>query len=597
MKFPVLGLMFSTLFLGLSWSHPLVEFDKDTLVIDDFEDENFTSNLGPWTFAKDNWEMSDFSKSIVWSEERQSKVLKIDFSFLKEYDWYDAEDEWAWIEARAVLSPDHSPVDLSNCTEILFDYNLDGDFFYWDYFRFRVQGDEEHAYVNADYHFARFYDSDEWQTARFVWRDFQQEGRGPSVDASIVQKHMVAFSWFWHSHDIVDGSLEIDNIRCVNTPTHTVKFYKGDELLKEETYLHGEWPSYNDDYFMTDAYEYWIRGWNPYLSKVTEDISYYAVVDSTIRTYTVSFYDADEDHIYSQEMPYGTTPEYYGILPSKSATESETYTFKGWGKRVCDEDVWYDCHVEPTGLESVAGDADYYPIFDSETRKYTVKFVDYDGALISKNSYDYGTEVDDIVFPPNPSRPSAGGIDYTFDQWFPYPWTVTEDVVYVAAYRSSAEDEDMKRIVMYVNGDSVLQVEELSLDEEYQYKGEEPTREASVDRYYTFANWEDHTYWTASGAYTINNAWFYGDTRKYWIVLLDEDDSVIDSVQYEYGEYIYEGELKSKASTDGNYELKQWTPALARVFGRMEYKASYRYRVSFVTDEGDTLYSDYYSLG
>ena len=52
-----------------------------------------------------------------------------------------------------------------------------------------------------------------------------------------------------------------------------------------------------------------------------------------------------------------------------------------------------------------------------ETVRYTVTFVNWDGAQISSRQYDEGTAVSGIVVPADPTRPSDGSFRYIFYGW------------------------------------------------------------------------------------------------------------------------------------------------------------------------------------
>ena len=70
---------------------------------------------------------------------------------------------------------------------------------------------------------------------------------------------------------------------------------------------------------------------------------------------------------------------------------------------------------------------------------YSVTFVDYDGTVISADSYHYG---DPVSVPPDPARPSDGTYAYAFEGWDkPVSATCTGNATYTARYSSEYSDE------------------------------------------------------------------------------------------------------------------------------------------------------------
>jgi hypothetical protein len=78
----------------------------------------------------------------------------------------------------------------------------------------------------------------------------------------------------------------------------------------------------------------------------------------------------------------------------------------------------------------------YTAVFDEDTSKYTVTFVDEDGETILKATtrYDYQTSVADIIKPTNPTKADTAEYTYTFGGWDPALAPVTQNVTYMATY-------------------------------------------------------------------------------------------------------------------------------------------------------------------
>ena len=81
------GVAFSLLAAASAWaSAPLVPIaENESLLIDDFEDGDYNSNLGVWESFTGEGYNATFERSIVDSEEKNSKVLRIDYEFFPPY--------------------------------------------------------------------------------------------------------------------------------------------------------------------------------------------------------------------------------------------------------------------------------------------------------------------------------------------------------------------------------------------------------------------------------------------------------------------------------------------------------------------------------
>lgn len=576
----------------------------DSVIIDDFADGDYNSNLGPWVFSKA--ESSSLDTSIV--DESGVKALKLDYTvssgFIMPKDYpYGMQMSEGYVEAKVFLDESQNAIDLSSCTEIRFDYKQPQNSMVMMITQsFAVIDGNGQAYSKS-LNSAMYYNQS-FQTARIKWTDLVGDDA-----ADGVAKNVAAFSWKIASPSFMgmsyQGTLEIADIRCVNIPVYTVKFYKGDELLQSKKYLQGEVPYYDGGYPSSDQYWYNFRGWEPEITAVVADASYRAVLDSGLRRYEVYFYDANENQLMYSYLPYGTVPSYTGVNPVKLPTVGYSYTFKGWGVETCDyvehKDCWdedgdeycdswedYECRAELVEeIPPVTGETSYYPVYDSTANIYTVKFANADGEILSSKDYVYGTKASDIVRPANPTRESKNGIVYTFEGWIPEVSKVTGHVVYVASYSAETTDGDPAEIytVAFVDENGVLEVKEYQAGDYPEYTGSaEPSKESSVMYDYIFTDWRDQNGWNREDVdeNKVYMALFDEQYRKYWIVFLNEDGSVIDSVLYEYGDeidyYVMDGKIG-----DG-YSLQKWVPQLSRVTGRAVYQAEYEYRVRFVAD-------------
>ena len=605
-----------TVGLGASaWAATPVEIPMGgTLVIDNFANADANSALGPWDIYPDASGKTTLDTSFVSNAgvNGTSNALRLDYSLdgsnVLEYD--------PFVEAAVYVDKNSAAADFSNCNEIQYEYR--GNYGH----SFRVIGDVD---VASDYHHTMLDGEYTWQTATIHWNDLYQAGWGIDVDIDYVKKNLLAFSWQVQNEDGTEGYLEIANIRCMHKPAYMVSFYWGDSLLRSDEFFEGDWPNYNgSDEFSTEKYEYEIIGWTPERNYVTADASYHAVLDSSIRHYEIRFMNQFGNVLMSQELEYGMTPAYVGLNPEKIPSIGYSYTFKGWGKRVCEEvehqycydygkgeycDSWTEneCKiVYEESLAPVTENAWYYPAYDSTLNTYTVKFADYNGDSISEKMYTYGTK--GIEIPAAPTRAAAGDTTYTFKGWMPYIDEDTEvdgNAVYVATYTATVTNgEDTVDVELYtvtfVNGSEIMQTGEYAWGETPEYTGVIPSKDSTAEYVYTFSNWRDPSWWYDGTHKTQDNtiymALFDEQYRKYWIVFRNDDDSIIDSIQFDYGEelspYYLRYNLQLKSTEDGysqDYYSSAWTPELKRVTGRAEYKAIYNYRVRFADVDGRVI--------
>ena len=263
--------------------------EDDTLVIDDFEDGNLVSNLGEWELGDEKKKLTTHSYSVVKSKETGSKVLKIDYEFKTSYQWDDPENyPYALVEPRVYLASDKSLRDLSSCSEITFDYKLSQNL-YDVRFRIISGGKAFENSENANY-FAYNLGGmgTEWRTVVLHWDAFEQidiEYYGIEADINDVRKNVLSFGWMLHSDEPTSGTLELDNIRCINRPLYEIKFMvDGKEFLAGRLYK-GETPI--DPVGMcencprpsrepTEDLMYTFTGWDKKLVPITENTTYTA---------------------------------------------------------------------------------------------------------------------------------------------------------------------------------------------------------------------------------------------------------------------------------------------------------------------------------
>ena len=201
--------------------------------------------------------------------------------------------------------------------------------------------------------------------------------------------------------------------------TVTWKNYNGDVLEIDTEVPYGTIPTYDGDNPTkpsTAEHFYSFASWSPTVEKVSGNAEYTATFNEEVRKYTITWKNYDGSVIKTEQIPYGTTPKYDGDDPTKPSTAECSYSFKNWSP----------------ALVPVIGDAEYTAQFTETTRKYTIKWVNYDGTIleIDECAYDETPHYDGV----NPSKASIRGIDYSWAGWNPSPVPVCRDQVYTAIY-------------------------------------------------------------------------------------------------------------------------------------------------------------------
>ena len=277
--------------------------------------------------------------------------------------------------------------------------------------------------------------------------------------------------------------------------TYIVKFVDYDgSLISEKTYTSGSSvnvPS-NPTRSSDNTYKYTFSGWSPNVATTcTANATYTAQYTQTYIEYTIVFVGEDGREIARNTYHYGdtvTAPE----LPDKTiggvkyvgswdsdfvavCNGNKTYTAKytksgsdvGDGEytivfKYDDGTIIETQHhnfgedvVAPTNVTKASdnvysykfvgwdktvknvciANAEYIAVFEKVYIEYTVKFVNYDGTVISTETYHYG---DKLVLPKDaPTRESANNTEYKFVGWGTTSDLVVENVTYTAQYAES----------------------------------------------------------------------------------------------------------------------------------------------------------------
>lgn len=330
---------------------------------------------------------------------------------------------------------------------------------------------------------------------------------------------------------------------------------------------------------------YTFAGWDkqPTGTMVTSDLVFVAKFNETKRKYRVNFYNHDGSKVLdTQEVEYGSVPTYNGVTPTKPSGNTSVYTFANkWQNRATNE----------VGLQKVTGAIDYIPLFDDETRYYTITFRINNEE--TKRTYRYGATINIET----PTKESDEAYDYKFSGWDKTLTTVTEDKTYIAIFSRTKR----KYTVKYKVDDTVLYTELVEYDDYPKYTSK-PTKDSTNSTNYEF------TYWQVNGVNvsSIENYQVREDTtfvaafaqtkRTYKVTFLNDNGTIIEEKSYEYNSLVKEPtNVTKESSVQYNYKFIGWDKKVATtVTSNAIYTARFssevrQYSIKFIDGNNNEL--------
>lgn len=203
---------------------------------------------------------------------------------------------------------------------------------------------------------------------------------------------------------------------------YMVVFQNGAKVLQDSEIEYGKVPVYEGETpkkTSTAKYDYSFSSWSPALTKVTDEATYTALFDSTLRSYEVSFVSEGET-LLAKEYEYGTFPKFEGNEPSKKESKGFTYSFKGWNPSVA----------------MVKDKTVYTAVFDSVAKTFVVTFMNGKDTLQS-TAVAYGNTPE--YKGKTPTKSGSDKYEFKFSGWSPKLATVTEEAVYKAVFDSTTK--------------------------------------------------------------------------------------------------------------------------------------------------------------
>ena len=359
--------------------------------------------------------------------------------------------------------------------------------------------------------------------------------------------------------------------------------YDGTELEKDENVAYNSDPSYDGETPVKPEdgqFTYEFKGWNPTLSKVTNNITYTAQFTPVEKTFTVTWVNYDGTELEKDEnVAYNSDPSYDGKTPVKPEDEQFTYTFAGWSPK----------------LSKVTNNITYTVQFTPVEKTFTVTWVNYDGSELEKDE-NVAYNSDPSYDGKTPEKPEDGQFTYEFKGWTPKLSKVTNNITYTAQFTPV----EKTFTVTWVNydGKELEKDENVAYNSAPSYDGETPVKPEDEQFTYTFAGWNPKlSKVTNNITYT---AQFTPVEKTFTVTWVNYDGTELEkdeNVAYN-SDPSYDGETPVKPE-DGQftYEFKGWNPTLSKVTKNITYTAQFTpvektFTVRWVNYDGSELEKD-----
>ena len=289
---------------------------------------------------------------------------------------------------------------------------------------------------------------------------------------------------------------------------------------------------------------------------------------------------------------YGVRPKYLNGNPTKSATSTEYYTWKGWNKGSAEGEFF----AKDAELPIANKNTTYYACFETHKYQYTITFKNSatdGGMVIDAPLVDAGERP---VCRVTPTKTATAAETFEFSNWSGYAPgaelpVVTGSAEYTAVYTGTPRPYT----ITFQNFDgTVLQQSDVNYGTTPTYDGATPYRAKDAFYSYTFSEWSPAiTSVTGEATYT---AQYTSTTRGFTIQFVDYDGTVLEVKDVPRGQTPeYTGSSISRAATvDKTYTFNSWSPALVEVTEDAIYTATYNetpreYTITWLNDDGSQI--------
>lgn len=206
-------------------------------------------------------------------------------------------------------------------------------------------------------------------------------------------------------------------------------------------------------------------GWSGNYTHITKDEVITARFEKVPKQYIVLFYDPEGNVVSRQIVAHGEAakePE----APEKETTAQYHYTFTGWSA--------------DTG--SITGNTDFYPVYDTKERFYTVTFMD-GSTVLDTQTVEYG---EDATTPGTPTRPEEEWGRWEFTGWSGSYTHITKDEVIRALFEKVLNEYE---VTFYDAGDNMISRQTVTHGMGAEVP-EAPDREPTEKESFVFVGWD-----------------------------------------------------------------------------------------------------------
>ena len=352
-------------------------------------------------------------------------------------------------------------------------------------------------------------------------------------------------------------------------------------VLSTKTYHYGDNvivpadPSKSAD----NTYTYIFAGWDKDVVNCAGNATYTATYESTYISYMVTFKDWNDEIISTKTYHWGdnvTAP----ANPTRQHDQPKVYryVFDGWNQEVV----------------NCAGNATYIATYSSEYIDYTVVFKNWNGAIISTETYHWG---DKVVVPADPTKTADNTYTYAFAGWDKTVVDCAGDATYTATYSSSYIDYT---VVFKDWNSTVLSTKTYHYGDKVTIPTN-PSKAADNTYTYTFKGW-DKTVVNCAGNATYT-ATYTPSYINYTVVFKNWNGTVLSTKTYHWGDKVTAPADPTKpADNTYTYVFAGWDKDVVNCAGNATYTATYAptyidYTVVFKDWDGTILSSKTYHWG
>ena len=288
----------------------------------------------------------------------------------------------------------------------------------------------------------------------------------------------------------------------------------------------------------------------------------YCSFTRTIKTYTVTWMNEDAVIEVDENVEFGSTPEYNGIVPAKPEDIQYKYEFSGWSPAVT----------------SVYGDITFVAQFTKTLRKYKVSFevpvdqMNYGSVSQYELIVEYGTMI--TLDKNDPLKltigretvyanetPDTAKYDYLFSAWELAEGSIDKYVITgdIIVYVKFSRVDCVYTVYWYnLDGSLIDTYYNIKYGSKVEYTGKNPSM-ASTEQYsYTFTGWSKNSFTVTTN--TKVYAIYDKTVNKYNVNWLDSAGNVLEQDLVEYGAIPeFNGDTPKENSTDDYYfEFEGW---------------------------------------